>query len=219
MKEKKYAYAWSREGVKIMAVYDGRGEEKLSDRAAAGPVAGREAFDFETTAVLAKIEEQLHRNFKSLHRLSEDIDDPWARGTVQRLLRDLRTQQQEVAALRQLLARYPELGNLARVRQRLNHWLRSGNARSFLWGAGLSLAVVAFLPLASKNFRPLMVRVIREIMELADRSQELVAGLKEGLEDLVSEARFEALKQSLEPGGKESPMPPGPEKKEAGHGS
>lgn len=201
-----------------MAVYDELGEEKLPDRPATGPGA-EQSSGCETATVLMKIEEQLLRNLKNLRRLSEDIDEPQARGTVQRLLRDLRTRQQEVAALRQLLSRYPELGNAARIRQRLNYWLRSSNARSFLWGAGLSLAVLAFLPLAGKNLRPLIVKAVREVIELADKSQELVAGLKESLEDLVSEARFEALKQSLEPGGEGAEISPGPEKGEAGNGS
>jgi len=225
-----------------MTVYPDQGEEKISDRSVEGAPSGREDLyddyhrrrarlvegalsgredrrdraedlELETPAVLAKIEAQLHRNLKTLQHLSEDIDEPQTRGAVQRLLRDLRTQQREVATLRRLMTRYPELGSLARVRQRLNYWLQSSSARSFLWGAGLSLAVLALLPLARKNLRPLVVKVMREIMELTDKSQELVAGLKEGLEDLVSEAQFEAMKQSLEPEGQKPPLPtPGPEK-------
>ncbi|BCV20290.1 hypothetical protein [Moorella sp. Hama-1] len=202
-----------------MAVYPDREEDKLPERSAEGSDGGRhllereEEFDLETPAVLAKIEGQLHRNLKALRHLSEDLDDPHARGTVQRLLRDLQARQREIATLRQLMIRYPELGNLARVRQRLSLWLQSSNTRSFLLGAGLSLVVLALLPLARKNFRPLVVKAMREIMELSDKSQELVAGLKEGLEDLVSEAQFEAMKQSLEPAAGETTLPaPGPEK-------
>ncbi|MGI9862046.1 hypothetical protein SDD30_11775 [Moorella naiadis] len=195
-----------------MAVYPDREEDKLPARPMEGSAGGREPrewekeLDLETPAILAKIEAQLHRNLKDLQHLSADIDDPRARGIVQRLLRDLRTQQQEVASLRRLTDRYPELGSLAWVRQRLHYWLQSSNVRSFLLGAGLGLAVLAVVPLARKNCRPLVVKVMREIMELSAKSQELVAGLKEGLEDLVSEAQFEAMKQSLEPGKQEGTL-------------
>ncbi|MDN5344145.1 MAG: hypothetical protein PWQ18_256 [Clostridia bacterium] len=170
--------------------------------------------DVDTSAaeVLGKIEGQLRHSLKALRSLGEDIDDPYVQGTVRRLLQDLRGRQREVTALWRLMERNPELGSLDKIRQRLNIWLQSGHTRSFLWGAGLGILALAVLPAASKGFRPLAVKVVREVMTLADKSQELVAGLKESLEDLVSEAQFEALKQSLEPGKQELPVPgPGAE--------
>jgi len=201
-----------------VAVSSDREEEKLTatsgEHLALADNRRQQEGDFDVSAVevLAKIEGQLRHSLKALRSLGEDIDDPYVQGTVRRLLQDLRGRQREVNALRRLMERNPELGSLDKIRQRLNTWLQTGHTHSFLWGAGLAFLALAILPRTREGWRPLAVKVVREVMDLANKSQELVAGLKESLEDLFSEAQFEAMKQSLEPGPQDLPLPvPGPE--------
>jgi len=199
-----------------MASLPGREENTAAASGNEPPAGGRREqereFDAGAVEVLERIEGQLHYSLKAMRSLSEDIDDPYVQGTVRRLLQDLRDRQREVNALRRLMERNPELGSLDKIRQRLHTWQQTGHSRSFLWGAGLAFLALAVLPRTRESWRPLAVKVVREVMDLANKSQELVAGLKEGLEDLFSEAQFEVLKQSLEPGAPDLPLPvSGPE--------
>ena len=78
--------------------------------------------------------------------------------------------------------------------------LRSREAKGFGLGVGAAVLGFLFWPVIKRSARPVTKVVVAGAMAVGDRARTAVAELKEGLEDVVAEAQFERMKESMEPG-------------------
>ena len=90
---------------------------------------------------------------------------------------------------------------------RLSNLLQSREAKGFGLGVGAAVLGFLFWPVIKRSARPVTKVVVAGAMAAGDRVRTAVAELKEGLEDVVAEAQFERMKESMEPGEKGADVP------------
>jgi hypothetical protein len=74
----------------------------------------------------------------------------------------------------------------------------SPQTKSFAYGLGVGILVSALFPQLKDGLKPAAAGTVKGVMNIAEKVQEMVSGVREGIEDIVAEARFENLKDSLE---------------------
>lgn len=76
--------------------------------------------------------------------------------------------------------------------------LRSREARFF--GLGIMAAVVGYFlaPVARRKLKPVAKQLVAGAMVAGEKIQETMARAKEGMEDVVAQARFERLQQQAQ---------------------
>lgn len=142
------------------------------------------------------------------------VTDPFARKTLQRMIRQERQELLNLAELTDLVEASPDMGDIARTRRRLSHRLKMSTGQDAKFWLGALVVGTLLLPSVREKFRPLAVKTAQGIMELSEQVQGLFSGVKEDIEDLVSEAQFEKLRQSIDDAiAEEVPPPAGPEEK------
>ncbi|HWR41909.1 hypothetical protein [Sporomusa sp.] len=136
------------------------------------------------------------------------ITDPYARRSLQQMIRKERAELLHLAELTDLVEQSPEMTGLARTRRRVNHEvkMRTGQDMTFWLGAAVVGAVL--LPSVRDKLRPLAVKAVQGVLGLTDQAQGIFSGMREDIEDLVSEAQFERFRDSLDT-VVEEPVEPG----------
>lgn len=126
------------------------------------------------------------------------VNDPYARKVLENMIQEERSQLLYLAELTELMEEGSDMGRIGRMRRQLTHRLRTGGGKNLAYGLGAVLAGALLLPAMRDTLRPLGVKVAEGIMDLSERAQALVAGVREDMEDMVSEAQFEKFKQSID---------------------
>ncbi len=173
-----------------------------------------ESTDEETLAGLERIFEAKLAAVSVYEQQLASVTDPFAKRTLHRMIRQERQELLNLAELTDLVEASPDMGNIARARRRLGHRLKmaTGQDTKFLLGALVVGSLL--LPSVREKVRPLAVKTVQGIMDLSEQVQGLFSGVKEDLEDLVSEAQFEKFKQSIDEAiTEELPPPAGPDEK------
>ena len=152
----------------------------------------------ETVAGLEQIFEAKLAAVQAYEKRLGSISDPYARQAMQQLIRKERNELLQLADLTELVEQSPDMGKMALARRRFGHRLRAGAGRDMgVWLGAIAVGAL-LLPGVREQLRPLAVTATNGIMDLAERVQGMVSGMRENIEDLVSEAEFEKLKQSID---------------------
>lgn len=126
------------------------------------------------------------------------VTDPYAKKTLQRLIRQERQELLGLTELIELVERSPELGPVARARLKLNHQVKAATGRDSGFWLGALVVGTLLLPGVREKVRPLAVKTAQGVMDLSEQVKSLLGGMREDLEDLVSEAQFEKFKKSID---------------------
>jgi hypothetical protein len=169
--------------------------QRLSETANEGTTTGLEQV-FEAKLAAVKTYE---------HQLAT-VSDPYARAALQRMIRQERKELLNLTELIGLVEESPEMGRLARTRHRMAYQLKTTTGRDAGFWLGAAAVGVILLPSVREKLRPLAVKTVQGFMELSEQVKGLFSGVKEDLEDLVSEAQFENLKQSIDGAISEEPL-------------
>lgn len=168
----------------------------------------------ESLAGLEQIFEAKLATIKVYEQQLAAVNDPFARKTLQRMIRQERQELMSLAELTDLTEAGPEMGSIARARRRVSHRLKMSTGQDTKFWLGALVVGALLLPSVREKLRPLAVKTAQGIMDLSEQVQGLFSGMKEDIEDLVSEAQFEKLKQSIDDAiVDELPPPSGPDNK------
>lgn len=173
-----------------------------------------EAGDEESLAGLERIFEAKLAAIKVYEQQLASMTDPFARKTLLRMIRQERQELVSLAELTDLLEAGPEMGSISRARRRLAHRVKIMTGQDTKFWLGALVVGSLLLPSVRDRIRPLAVKTVQGIMDLSEQVQGLFSGMKEDIEDLVSEAQFEKFKQSID-AAIEDELPPagGPDNK------
>ncbi|MBP2662088.1 MAG: hypothetical protein H6Q71_36 [Firmicutes bacterium] len=169
--------------------------ERLSETANEDSMIGMEQIFEAKLAAVNTYEKQL-----------ASVTDPYARKTLQRMIRQERKELLGLAELIDLVENSPDMGALARSRRRFNHQIKTTTGRDASFWLGAAAVGALLLPGVREQIRPLAVKTVQGVIALSDQVKGLFSGVKEDIEDLVSEAQFEKFKQSIDSGILEESM-------------
>ena len=130
-------------------------------------------------------------------RLSS-ITDPYTRKTLQQLIHKERKELLHLAELTEMLEQNPEANSFTRSRRRLRHEVKTRTGHDLTFWLGLAVVGAVLLPSVREKLRPLAVKAVQGVIGLTEHTQGLFSGVREDIEDLVSEAQFERFKDSIE---------------------
>lgn len=125
------------------------------------------------------------------------VNDPYARKSLQYMIQEERAQLLNLADLVEIVEQSPDLGRLTRARKRMAHQMRTNPARSAALGVGIALLGALMLPAVKDKLRPMALKAFQGIMDLSEQAQGLVSTMREDIEDIVAEAQFEKMKESM----------------------
>ncbi|MDR3565649.1 MAG: hypothetical protein P4N59_30005 [Negativicutes bacterium] len=126
------------------------------------------------------------------------VTDPYARKTLQYMIRQERQELLRLAELIDLVEISPEMGRITRARRRFGHQVKTTTGRDASFWLGAAVVGALLLPGVREQIRPLAVKTVQGVMDISEQVKGLFGGFREDLEDLVSEAQFEKLKQSID---------------------
>lgn len=90
------------------------------------------------------------------------------------------------------------LGSFPRGRGHgLGDFLGLGTDRSLPWIIGAAALGLALYPAARENLKKLAGRLTEEATEISDKMQEMVSRTREEMEDIVAEAQFSKIQESM----------------------
>jgi len=121
------------------------------------------------------------------NRLRRSRVSPEARVLLNELMDEAADQGLTIDDLFRSLPRQP-------LTERLADFFQSRNGMYLL----LAMLVILATPSTREMVKPALKKVAGEVNELADQVRGLLAKIKEGLEDVVAEARFEKMKEAME---------------------
>lgn len=158
----------------------------------------REEYDYQRD--MLQLRNDLQNELRAIQQMNQrtgQVQDPQVRRLVYELLQETTPQGMNIPELMQSvnMQQSPNWGNS--LSDRIMGPLRGLERNSFLWGAGAALLGVALFPAISKTLRPLARRAVEEVMEITERTQGAFAQVKEEFEDIVAEASFNKLKNSV----------------------
>ncbi len=137
------------------------------------------------------------RSVSAMNRPGGQTPDPRLRQMVYELLQETRQQGMGVPDLVQSLQAGNGAEGYGGFFNRLTAPVKTIDRRSFGWGVGASLLGLLFLPSLGKSMRGLARKAVEETIEVTDRAQGFFTQAKEEFEDIVSEANFNRLKDSV----------------------
>ena len=76
--------------------------------------------------------------------------------------------------------------------------MRINSVEGIVTGVGLALAASVLLPAAKRVARPLAIAGVQGAVALRDQVKSGVSYIKEEVEDIVAEAQFERLRNSID---------------------
>ncbi len=169
-----------------------------------------ETTNAESTAGLEQIFEAKLAAVNVYEKQLATVTDPYARKTLQHMIRQERQELLRLAELIDLVEAGPELGRMTRARRRFSHQIRTTTGRDASFWLGAAVVGALLLPSVREQIRPLAVKTMHGVMDLSEQVKGLFSGVREDLEDLISEAQFEKLKQSIDASILEDEPLPGP---------
>ncbi|MDF2929779.1 hypothetical protein [Anaerospora sp.] len=126
------------------------------------------------------------------------VTDPYARKALQQLIHKERKELLHLAELTDMVEQSPETTSFARSRRRLRHEVKARTGHDLTFWLGLAVVGAVLLPSVREKLRPLAVKAVQGVIGLTEHTQGLFSGVREDIEDLVSEAQFERFKDSIE---------------------
>jgi len=157
-----------------------------------------ETVNQESTAGLEQIFEAKLAAVNVYEKQLTSVTDPYARKTLQQMIRQERQELLRLAELIDLVEAGPEMGRMTRARRRFSHQIKTTTGRDANFWLGAAVVGALLLPSVREQIRPLAVKTVQGVMDLSEQVKGLFSGVREDLEDLVSEAQFEKLKQSID---------------------
>lgn len=125
------------------------------------------------------------------------VSDPYARESLQYMIQEERRQLLNLADLVDIVEQSPDMGRLSRARKRMAHQIRMNPGRSAALGVGIALLGALMLPAVKDKIRPMALKAFQGVLDLSEQAQGLVATMREDIEDIVAEAQFEKLKETM----------------------
>ena len=125
---------------------------------------------------------------KVYERQLASVTDPYAKKTLQSLIRQERQELLGLAELIELVEKSPELGPVARARLKLNHQLKTSTGRDSSFWLGALVVGSLLLPGVREKVRPVMVKTAQGVMELSEQVKSMLSGVREDLEDQIGRA-------------------------------
>ncbi|MDA8235510.1 MAG: ferritin-like domain-containing protein [Clostridia bacterium] len=122
----------------------------------------------------------------------EEANNPYARQVIRHIIQDERDHERSFGDLIRTL---PNLkggwdGKVQTVAKQVGFLLRSNKAQGFALGIGAAALAIMFGPRVKEAVRPAAVGAVRGVMAVARGTQRALGRAKEGLDDLVAEARY-----------------------------
>ncbi len=138
------------------------------------------------------------------------ISDPYARQTLQKMIQDERRQLLNLAELIDLVEESPDMGRFTRATRQMKHRFKAGNGKNVAYGLGAVVLAALLIPGVKDALKPVLGKIVSGVNELSEQAQGLISSVKEDMEDMVAEAQFEKLKQSIdsEVGEEDFPIDP-----------
>lgn len=167
----------------------------------------RQEYDYQRK--MLQLRKDLQNELRVMQQMNQragHVQDPQVRRLVYELLEETAQQGMDIPDLMQSvnIRHSPTLGNS--LLDRIVGPIKGIDRNSFLWGAGAALLGVALLPAISKTLRPFARKAVEEVMEITERTQGMFAQVKEEFEDIVAEASFNKLKNSVTEPTDQTPM-------------
>ncbi|QDR82381.1 hypothetical protein [Sporomusa termitida] len=162
----------------------------------------------ETVTGLEQVFEAKLAAIRTYEQRLSTITDPYARRSLQQMIRKERKELLHLADLTDLVEQSPELNGLTRTQRRFNHEVKMHTGQDLTFWLGAAVVGAVLLPSVREKLRPLAVKAVQGIVGLTEQAQGVFSGVREDIEDLVSEAQFERFKDSLEPVAEEGPAEP-----------
>jgi hypothetical protein len=204
-----FSFLWTAERKDIMPTIEnesGSPEEKngqqrggkLSKRAQRMRERAMDATSEDAAVGLEKIFETKLAAIQSYEQQVEAVHDPFAQQAMREMIRQERKELLHLAELTELMEKSPELGGFTRARLRLNHRIKTNTGKDRGFWLGVATVGAILVPGVREKLRPIAVKAVQGVMGLSDQAQGFISGIKEDIEDIVSEVQFEKIKQSLD---------------------
>jgi hypothetical protein len=126
------------------------------------------------------------------------VADPYAKQTLQKMIQDERRQLLNLAELIDLVEESPDLGRFTRATRQMKHRLNAGNGKNVAYGLGAVVLAALLIPGVKDALKPVLGKIMTGVHDLSEQAQGLISSVREDMEDMVAEAQFEKLKQSID---------------------
>lgn len=165
----------------------------------------REEYDYQRNMIMLR--KQLQRELQAISRINQrmaQVRDPQVRAMLQEILSEAWQKGMDIPDIMQSLSgnNMQTAGNMqypgGSLSDRLGGFFRGFDRRSFGWGAGVGLLGLLLVPSLTKALRPMVRKAMEEAMDVSQRAQGVIYRAKEEFEDIVAEASFNKMKESLE---------------------
>lgn len=173
----------------------------------------REEYDYQRNR--AMLRKQLQNELQAINKINRQIgqvSDPQVRQMVYELLQESRQQGISVQELLDSLNMNnygSQMGFGSSLMDTIAGPFRNIDRRSFSYGVGAALLGLTVLPTLGKSLRPLASKTMEEFMGVFDNAQGMFSQAREELEDIVAEANFNKMKNSMgNDAGKAGQTPP-----------
>jgi hypothetical protein len=127
------------------------------------------------------------------------VSDPYARKAIQQMIRNERRDLVNLADLTDLAEQSPTMNPFSRTRRQFRHEIKMRTGQDITFWLGAAAVGAVLLPSVREKLRPLAVKAVQGVLGLTEQAQGVFSGVREDIEDLVSEAQFERFKTSLDP--------------------
>jgi len=158
----------------------------------------RELYDYQRNA--AMIRNQLRDELIALDKMNRRIGqvrDPQVQQILVELLQEARQQGLSVPDLIQHLSMNNPPGVTGTLLERVTGPLKGIDRRSFGWGMGAAILGLMLLPSLGKSIRSLTGKALEGTMDISERAQGIFDLAKEEFEDIMAEAKFNKIKESV----------------------
>ncbi|HWR55342.1 MAG TPA: hypothetical protein VN462_02435 [Negativicutes bacterium] len=164
-----------------------------------------QAANEETLSGLEQVFEAKLAAVQNYERRLSKITDPYAQKALRQMIAQERQELMRLTELIELVENSPDMSKFGRLNKQFSHRIKSGTGRSPGFWLATALVGAALVPGVREALRPLALKTVQGVMDLGERAQGLFSGVKEDLEDLVAEAQFDKIKQSIETSLNEPP--------------
>ena len=155
------------------------------------------------------LEQVFRAKLNAIHSYEQRLNtvtDPYARRVLQQMIRKERAELLHLSELTDLVEQSPDMNSFTRNKRRVNHEIKMRTGQDLTFWLGAAVVGAVLLPSVREKLRPLAVKTVQGVLGLTDQAQGLFSGMREDIEDLVSEAQFERFKDSLDDPGETGPV-------------
>jgi hypothetical protein len=197
------------EGKDKILVIEGQAKSSSEEREALLDTRGRsrgrnrrqqamETMNEESVAALDQVFTAKLEAVRASEQRLASISDPYARKALQQMIQDERKQLLNLAELIEMIEQNPESGPITRARRQMVHRLKSPNTKSFAYGIGVAVLGALLFPTLKDSLHPVAMKAMQGVKDLSEQARGLLGSVREDMEDLVAEAEFERLKNSID---------------------